>query len=329
MNRMRDCIYSSIEDVVQISEVIKDGRWSKLIYEVEDIDDSNLKFNTAGSDYTVKSLKAFSEINNIVGKCEAAVNNLIKEGRKSVIVYVSSIAEAEALEKRLKNAIAVHSKTNKVIRSRAVESFKNRDLQVLINVGIFIEGFNDPQLSSIVMARPTGSIAIYYQALGRLVRVHPDKKDGKIIDLSGNFNKFGKIEELTFENLEFYKWGMFNGKGELLTNYPLQVAERPTKETLIARAKGEATKKENIKNPEFPWGMFKGRKLWDIAKSSDAKRLLSYCSWLIGNHNKGDFTLNRDLHKAIQEYLVASAENFTGETINNLNGKLNIPKNLF
>lgn len=308
MNRMRDCIYSSIEDIVQISEVIKDGRWSKLIYEIEDIDDSSLIYNTAGSDYTVKSLKSFSKSNNIVGKCKSAVDRLLKEGRKSVIVYLSSIEEAEELQKILPNSIAVHSETKDKIREKAVKDFKNRNLKILINVGIFIEGFNDPELSSIVMARPTGSITIWYQALGRLVRTHPNKKDGKIIDLSGNFNKFGKIEELTIDNVPFWGHGMFNGKNELLTNFPIKAKKRPTKESLIEAGKKEASKKKKTTgNPLFTWGMFKGRKFWDIAKSKDAARFKSWCSWIYEQHAKGKWTFSgekgRELKEAMKEYL--------------------------
>lgn len=306
MNRMRDCIFSSIEDVVQISEVIKDGRWAKLLYEVEDIDEKDLDFNTAGSDYTVKSLKAFSKTNNIVGKCKSAVDRLISEGRKSVIVYVSSIEEAESLEKLLDNAIAVHSKTPDIIRERAVESFKKGDLQVLINVGIFIEGFNYPKLSSIVMARPTGSIAIWYQALGRLIRTHKDKINGKIVDLSGNFNKFGKIEELVFEEIPYYGWALLNGRGELLTNFPLKAKIRPTKESLMEAGKKKAGDKQNKTNPEFTFGMFNKRRLWDVARSKDAARLKNYTAWIYDTYKKGKWTggvLSPELLEGIREYL--------------------------
>ena len=307
MNRMRDCVFSSIEDIVQISEVIEDGRWSPLLYEVEDVDETTLEHNSTGSDYTVKSLKAFSKANDIVGKCEIAVANLIKEGRKSVIVYLSSIDEAIQLESRLNNAIAVHSKTKKIIRDRAVESFKRGDLKVLINVGIFIEGFNYPELSAIVLARPTSSIAIYYQGIGRLVRTHPNKKNGKIVDISGNFNKFGKIEELVFEEIPYYGWAMLNGSGELLTNFPLKAKNRPTRESLIERGKQEASGKKNGINPEFTFGMFKGRKLFDIARSKDADRLKSYSSWLWEQHKKGEWKFygkqGESLKEGIREYL--------------------------
>ena len=61
MNRDRDCFYNSIEDVVQIEEVVNDNYWSKLIYQIEEVDESSLKLNESGTDFTDASLKVFSE----------------------------------------------------------------------------------------------------------------------------------------------------------------------------------------------------------------------------------------------------------------------------
>lgn len=314
MNRMRACFYNSIEDVVQISEVIEDKRWSKLIYEVENVDESNLELNTQGTEYTLKSLKQFTEVNDIITKAKLSIEKLIEEGRKSVLVYMPFIDDAELLGVAVPEAGVLHSKIANNKRTQLVENFKSGKLKVLINCLILVEGFDYPELSAIVMCRPTNSINQYYQALGRLTRVHPNKKDGKIVDISGNFNKFGKIEELTFENLEYYGWGMFNGKGELLTDFPLSAKVRPTKKSLKEswekeqRIKTEINRlEEENKNPIFYFGMFKGKKLWDIAKTKDAKRLKNYCSWLVDSNKKGKFKFYGDqgiaLKKGIYEYL--------------------------
>lgn len=320
MNRMRKCFYSSIEDVVQIHEVIAEGRWSKLLYEVEDMDDRFLKLNTTGTDYTVESLKKFSEANSLVDKATAAIDKLVKEGRKSILVYMPFIEDAEALANKINNGVAVHSKTSKVIRDRAVESFKNGDLQVLINCLIYVEGFDYPELSAIVQCRPTNSINQWYQSLGRLTRVHPNKKDGKIIDLSGNFNKFGKIEGLTFEDVPYYGYGMFDSDDRLLTNFPLKAKNRPTKQSLIEAGKRKAEEAKNDKanktNPEFYFGQFKGQRLWNIAKGKDARRLKYYCSWIVEKHSKGEFTFYGEkglvLKQGIWEYLKLPKEKVNG-----------------
>lgn len=336
MNRMRKCFYSSIEDVVQVSEVIENNRWSKLVYEVENVDESLLELNTTGTEFTLKSLKKFSEVNDIVEKAALAAEDLVTQGRKSILVYMPFIEDAEKLQRRLNNAVCVHSKTSKVIRDRAVESFKKGDLQILINCLIFVEGFDYPELSAIINCRPTNSINQYYQMLGRLTRVHPDKKDGKIVDISGNFNKFGKIEELEYCDVEGYGWGMFNGKGELLTNYPLSARYRPTKQSLIDAAKKKEADAKRSKdaaeaNPEFKFGMWKGRKVWDIARSNDAKRFFSWASWFLKESEKpSPYPKDYVLLNALREYLQEEANNFGGnKTAPPKKININVPNNLF
>jgi DNA repair protein RadD len=212
MNRYRDCFYKSIEDVVQIHEVVAEKRWSKLLYEVENIDDTHLRLNTSGTDYTVESLKLFSEKNDLISKAAAATEKLLEEGRKSVLVYMPFIEDAERLQQKLKGSEVLHSKVSRKDRDRMVEDFKNGKIKVLINCLILVEGFDYPQLSSIVMCRPTNSINQYYQALGRGTRIHPEKEDCKIVDISGNFNKFGRIEDITFENHKWCGgWAAFSG----------------------------------------------------------------------------------------------------------------------
>lgn len=308
MNRMRKCFYTSIEDIVQIHEIIKDKRWSKLIYEVEDVDERFLELNTQGTEYTVESLKKFSEDNDLIGKAEESVDRLLKEGRKSVLVYMPFIEDAERLKARIKGTEVLHSKINNKKRTQIIDDFKSGKLKVLINCLILVEGFDYPELSSIVMARPTNSINQYYQAIGRITRIHPNKKDGKIIDISGNFNKFGKVEDLVFENVPYYGWGLFNGNGELLTNYPLKAKVRPTRESLMKRGKTEATRKEQKKNPEITWGMWRGRKFWDIVRDpKDSRRFRGWAAWMYDEYKKGRWKFRgengNDIRVAMENYL--------------------------
>lgn len=321
MNRMRKCFYSSIEDVVQISEVIAEKRWSKLVYEVEDVDESLLELNTVGTEYTLKSLKDFSEVNDLIGKAKGAVEKLLKEGRKSILVYMPFIEDAEKLTNKIPEAEVLHSKISNKERTEVVRDFKEGRLKVLVNCLILVEGFDYPELSAIVMCRPTNSINQYYQALGRLTRVHKNKKDGKIVDISGNFNKFGRIEGLTFENIPYYNWGMFNENNELLTNYPLKAKHRPTKKSLEENGKLKEKLKLEAKirdkeksNPTILFGMFKNRKFWDITKSKDAKRFHSWCTWIYGEHKKGKWKFfgqeGLDLKVNLEEYLKVHAKTF-------------------
>ena len=71
-------------------------------------------------------------------------------------------------------------------RAKAIESFKNRTLQVLVNVAVATEGFDLPDASCVVLTRPTMSLALYLQMVGRGMRRKDDGGDCLILDLAGN-----------------------------------------------------------------------------------------------------------------------------------------------
>jgi superfamily II DNA or RNA helicase len=63
--------------------------------------------------------------------------------------------------------------TDKKLRRDTVEAFRKGDLQFLCNVGLFLEGFDAPNTAFVVMARPTKSLPLYTQVLGRGTRPLP------------------------------------------------------------------------------------------------------------------------------------------------------------
>lgn len=305
MNRTRWKMFSDIRYVTQIAHLVENGFWSKLIYQVNDTDETYLKENSNGSDFTVQSQKNYYEANNLKEQIIEEVRNLLNQGRKSVLVFVPTIDEAEELFASFPNSATVHSKMDTQTRDYVVKAFKDLTIPVVFNVNVLSVGFDHPELDAIITARSTSSIALFYQQIGRGVRIHPDKEDCKVVDFSGNVKRFGRVEGLHYENVPYYGWGLFNEKNELLTDFPISAKARPTKESLIEIGKGEAQEKENKKNPVFTFGMFRGRKLWDIAQSKDAARLKSYCSWFWDKYSKGqwDSTPPQVLVEGIREYL--------------------------
>ena len=72
-------------------------------------------------------------------------------------------------------AVAIDSKTPAVERQADIEAFKKGDIQVLVNVDIFSEGFDCPDVEFVQLARPTLSLAKYLQMVGRGLRVAKGK----------------------------------------------------------------------------------------------------------------------------------------------------------
>jgi ATP-dependent helicase IRC3 len=68
------------------------------------------------------------------------------------------------------------------VRAQALADFRAGVTQVLCNVAVLTEGFDDPGVSCVAMARPTRSEGLYAQCVGRGTRLHPGKQDCLILD---------------------------------------------------------------------------------------------------------------------------------------------------
>ena len=304
MNRDADCFYSSIEDVVQVHEVIKGNYWSPLHYTVGKVNTSKLELNSTGNDFTQKSLKLFSIENNLIERCRKSVDFLKADGRKHILVFVASIDEANRLEKVVPRCKALHSKLTTKVRKQIIQDFINGDLDVVVQVNILSVGFDFPELDGIIFARPTNSIRIWYQGLGRGVRKHEDKKNCHIIDISGNFFKFSKIENITYEDTALMDgWACFSGR-RLVTGYPLNSPYPPTKETLLRGINLSDEDKKFMNGYKLMFGKHKGLTLAKLEQISGGK---NYMAWLVSElqKKKSKYVMKdkRRLKKALNMYL--------------------------
>lgn len=290
INRTSPKLFSKIRHVTQISELVENKYWSPLIYRVFTEDGTILKPNSSGSDFTKESQDKYFKENELDKRITWIVDKLREQRvRKSILIFVPTIDSAEELSRKIKNSAVVHSKISSKERNQIVEDFKNLKIDVVVNVNVLSVGFDHPQLDTIITSRPTMSMAMYYQQIGRGVRIHPDKESCAIIDLSGNHERFGKIETLNFEDIEGYGWGMFKGD-ELLTDYPIIASKRPTKQSL-------GVVRSNTGHVLLSFGKYKGESINKIGKKD-----LGYLVWMVENFN---FTGTKGtiLKREIENYL--------------------------
>lgn len=153
-----------------------------------------IPINKSYSDY---NLEAYTEA--IVGR-EARILSTISEAQKrfkSVLVFCSTTEQVLNLQKTIKGSEMVLANTKKKERDRIVKGFKEMTIQTVFNVGTMTTGFDHPALDCIVLLRPTRSLPLYNQIIGRLTRVAVGKRVGTVIDLTGTCKALGRIE--TFE----------------------------------------------------------------------------------------------------------------------------------
>lgn len=222
ITRTRPCIFSEVIYQVQISTLLDMGYLAKLdYYAMNPIgwNELNLKVNTNGTDYTDKSVIREYERIDFYGYLVHIVQRLMnpKSGvrRKGILVFTRFLKEAERLTWSIPGTAIVSGDTPKKERERILEAFKAGDIPVVANVGVLTTGFDYPELDTVVMARPTMSLALYYQIVGRCIRPHLNKESAWFVDLCGNIRRFGEVKDLRLVDGGNGKWAVYSGNRQL------------------------------------------------------------------------------------------------------------------
>lgn len=210
--------FKKIIHVTQIQDMVELGFWTRLVYKSIDFDTSMLRYNSTGAEYTDRSIDIAFTSNNVEGRILESIG--MHPNRKSILIAVPSVADAISLAKITPNAKAVWGEMNKKDRAKVIEQFKSGEVRVVYQVNVLSVGFDHPGLDMIISARPTASLSWWYQFVGRATRIHPDKKDAIVLDLVGNLNKFGKVEEFRYAYGKD-RWSLFGENNILLTETPI------------------------------------------------------------------------------------------------------------
>lgn len=209
--------FKDIIHVGQISEMVRLGFWSKLKYQAAGFDDSLLVFNSSKSEYTEDSVQRAYDAN---GGSEALLRALDSiPDRKHILVFTPSVADAIALSEHYPNSGVIYGDMDKAQREQTIADFKAGRLRVIFNVRVLSTGFDYTGIDCIILGISTASIALYYQIIGRATRIQEGKEDALIWDFGGNVARFGKVEDITFEQGKM--WRMFGTDGRLLSGIPI------------------------------------------------------------------------------------------------------------
>jgi superfamily II DNA or RNA helicase len=146
---------------------------------------------TASGDFNSKALRARVVESHLVG-------DVVKHYRKfadgkRAIVFATDVETAgemaEAFRQDGIDAVALSGKTEQGERDRELDRFERGDLQVLVNVDLFDEGFDVPAVECVILARVTESLAKYLQMVGRGLRIMDGKTEAVIIDPVRNWER--------------------------------------------------------------------------------------------------------------------------------------------
>lgn len=152
-----------------------------------------LEKGSDGSDYSKKSMMEASSKSQIVGD---VVKEYLKHAKgKQAILFASDVATAHRMEKEFISvgvkAKSLDGTTPDNERLESLIRFKDKDIQVLLNVDLFDEGLDVPGIECVIMARPTKSLGKFKQMVGRGLRRAEGKPFMILIDHVGNVNHHG------------------------------------------------------------------------------------------------------------------------------------------
>lgn len=277
LDRMRPRVFGKYIDITQIQELVGRGYFAKTEYQQTSFDRSYLEINTTGGDYTEKSMTYALQEQGVNDKVKESVKHLLTSGRNHIVVFTPTIDEAKYIAENT-NGEVIHAQTPKKERDRILNDFKSGDIPFVANVGILGIGFDFPELDTIVIARPTMSLAMYYQWIGRGVRPHPNKDKCLILDFVGNIDRFGRVEDLQIREGDF-GWGVYS-KYCLLTNRDIAISPNEYKEKKVSKeklgdqkvgfGKHSEEKIKNLPKDYLEW-------IWqNVEKKSHSKNVIEY-----------------------------------------------------
>jgi superfamily II DNA or RNA helicase len=174
----------------------------ELVCPTSDLEAGPDDFNKEG-ELSPKRGRVLSKKSRIVGDI---VSRYLQFGYgKRTIVFVTDVETAGEVAAKFNafgiTAAAVNGETDRAVRREYIKRFRDGRLTVLVNVDLFGEGFDVPACECVIMARPTGSLAVYLQQFGRALRLMLGKLYGLIIDMVGNFKRHGYPDK-------FHAWSL-------------------------------------------------------------------------------------------------------------------------
>lgn len=220
ITRTRPRVFTDLLYYVQVGTLLNRGYLAQMnYYQLNVVNTDRLKVNSTGADYTDASVRRHYKEIKFNDTLENIIQRLLVAGRTSILVFTRFIEEAEYLVRALgARAAVVSSNTEKSKRAAILQAFKSKRINVVANVGVLTTGFDFPELATVVLARPTMSLALYYQMVGRAIRPY-EGKTSWIVDLCGNYKRFGRVEDLQIRETKPGIHAIFSGQRQLTNVY--------------------------------------------------------------------------------------------------------------
>jgi len=154
---------------------------------IEHYDFSSLRANASG-EYNP------TDMNHLLNKNPRVTQSIIEQvielgdKRQGIMVFAATVEHAKEVFSYLpaKLSALITGATDNTERDKLIKAFKRKEIKYLVNVSVLTTGFDAPHVDMIAILRPTQSVSLYQQIIGRGLRLSDNKKDCLVIDYTGN-----------------------------------------------------------------------------------------------------------------------------------------------
>jgi DNA repair protein RadD len=206
LTRERPKFFNRFLHVTQIKELYEQKFLCPIKYVPLTWDNGQLVVNTNGNEYSDKSIELNLKQQKVNERIPGIVKQSVEKGRNHRLVFVYSVLDAIKLSERVPDSAYVCAMTKPKIRDQILKDFRSGRIKTVFNVNVLTIGFDFTALDTIIIARPTMSLALFMQMIGRGIRLHPGKNDCVVVDMCGNINRFSPIEEIKYHKDDLGKW---------------------------------------------------------------------------------------------------------------------------
>jgi DNA repair protein RadD len=203
LNRIHPFFFKSFAFKINNARLFEEGYLAPIdyVYPEKGMDLSSLKLNTTGADFDETTMEEFiNSPKNITNLVEAVIQE--DHRMRNNLIFCSSIRHAtlsaEMLAKMGYDCEVLTGQDSLEKRGQILADFRSGKIKRLLNVGVLTTGFDMPTLYGVTLARPTLSLALYYQIVGRMIRLDPENpnKVGIFLDITNASKRMGKIETI-------------------------------------------------------------------------------------------------------------------------------------
>ena len=154
---------------------------------IEHYDFSNLRSNASG-EYSL------TDMNHLLNKNPRVTQAIIEQvielsvDRQGIMIFAATVEHAKEVFSYLPTKLSalITGATDNNERDKLIQAFKRKEIKYLVNVSVLTTGFDAPHVDMIAILRPTQSVSLYQQIIGRGLRLSDNKKDCLVIDYTGN-----------------------------------------------------------------------------------------------------------------------------------------------